>query len=188
MNRLRPVLFRAIALMTMMVTMPATVHAVEPMPQDDAPAAVPTGAAPPTKVPSADEARAAFAAFQADPLNRLDRTEPFLNFIRDSGQVHMVLNNDLLAWMYAPIDPNLKAVLYAAFLGGNMHAQLAHKDELSSGDDVAGMTSALAAYAAIRAAHPDFKLPLFDQLASAQAAQQLDAAVSRITGNAATKP
>ena len=77
--------------------------------------------------------------FRADPLNRLDRTEPFLRFIRDSGEVHMVLNNDLMAWMYQPFDDTLKAVLYAAYLGGNMDAQLAHADPLSSGDDVAGM-------------------------------------------------
>ena len=141
-----------------------------------------------TRVPTATEALAAFAAFRADPLARLDRTRPFLDFIRDSGEVHIVLNNDLLAWMYDPIDATLKAVLYAAFLGGNMAAQLAHQDSLGSGDDVAGMASALDAYAMVRMAHPEFSLPLFESLASARATQQLDAAVQRITSGTVAEP
>lgn len=157
----------------------ATAHAAGPLPEDDAPHA-PAPAVAPARVPSADEARAAYAAFRADPLARLDRTEPFLRFIRDSGEVHMVLNNDLMAWMYQPFDDTLKAVLYASYLGGNMEAQLAHQDPLSSGDDVAGMASALEAYAAIQKAHADFKLPLFEDLKAAQAAHRLDAAVAAI--------
>jgi len=180
----------SLLLATVVLAMTAAARAAEPPPEDDAPR-TPVPAVAPARVPSADEARAAYAAFRADPLARLDRTDPFLRFIRDSGEVHMVLNNDLMAWMYQPFDDTLKAVLYASYLGGNMEAQLAHQDPLSSGDDVAGMASALDAYAAIQKAHADFRLPMFEDLKTAQAAHRLDAAVMAIvrpaSGNDAAK-
>ncbi|MGE3847726.1 MAG: hypothetical protein AB7I01_12675, partial [Gammaproteobacteria bacterium] len=76
--------------------------------------AEPEAPAAPPRVPSAAEALAAWQDFRADPLARLDRTGPFLEFIRDSGAVHIVLNERLLAWMYQPMDPARKATLYAA--------------------------------------------------------------------------
>lgn len=138
----------------------------------------PAPAAPP-RVPSAAEALAAWQAFREDPLARLDRTGPFLDFIRDSGAVHIVLNEKLLAWMYQPMDPARKATLYAAYLGGNMAEQLKN-DKSSERDDVAGMESALDAYAALRKAHPDFSVPTFDSLARARAEQRLPAAIAEL--------
>lgn len=152
------------------------------------------GAAPPAgatlaapKVPSAAEALAAWNEYRVEPLARLDKTQPFLDFIRDSGQVHIVLNNDLLAWMYQPMDNTVKAALYASFLGGNMAAQLASKQ---SGDnaDVAGMDAALDAYAAARKAHLDFQLPLFERLSEARGKHNLAQAVKDIESGAAATP
>lgn len=139
------------------------------------------------KVPTAAAALAAWQNFRADPLTRLDQTQPFLDFIRDSGQVHIVLNNSLLAWMYQPMDNTYKATLYAAFLGGNMAAQLAAQHSTDS-DDVAGMESALDAYAAVRQAHPDFQLPLFESLAKARREHRLAAAVKNIDSDATPAP
>lgn len=153
--------------------------------QDAAPAAGATVTAP--KVPTAAEALAAWKDYRADPLARLDKTQPFLDFIRDSGQVHIVLNNDLLAWMYQPMDNTVKAALYASFLGGNMAAQLAAQKS-SDDDDVAGMDSALDAYAAARKAHPDFSLPLFENLARARSEQRLAQAVKDIERGAPATP
>ena len=144
-------------------------------------------AATPPRVPTAAEALAAWQAFREDPLARLDRTGPFLDFIRDSGEVHIVLNEDLLAWMYQPMDPNLKATLYAAFLGGNMAEQLKNRQS-GDGDDVAGMNSALDAYAAVKNAHPEFSLPLFESLGQARDEHRLAAAVKDIESGAARKP
>lgn len=152
---------------------------------EGAPAAGATIAAP--KVPSAAEALAAWNAYRVEPLARLDKTQPFLDFIRDSGQVHIVLNNDLLAWMYQPMDNTVKAALYASFLGGNMAAQLAARQS-GDNDDVAGMDAALDAYAAARKAHPDFQLPLFERLAKARGEQKLAEAVKDIESGAAAKP
>ena len=152
------------------------------------PAAATTGtmlAAP--KVPTAAEALAAWQDFRADPLTRLDKTQPFLDFIRDSGQVHIVLNNSLLAWMYQPMDNTFKATLYAAFLGGNMAAQLAAQQSADS-DDVAGMASALDAYAAVRKAHPDLELPLFESLAKARREHRLAEAVKNIASDTKSPP
>ncbi|MBK6657617.1 MAG: hypothetical protein IPG43_05455 [Proteobacteria bacterium] len=150
-----------------------------------APPAGATLAAP--KVPSAAEALAAWNEYRVEPLARLDKTPPFLNFIRDSGQVHIVLNNDLMAWMYQPMDNTVKAALYASFLGGNMAAQLAARQS-GDNDDVAGMDAALDAYAAARKAHPDFQLPLFERLAKARGDNKLAEAVKDIESGAATQP
>ena len=136
------------------------------------------------KVPTSAEALAAWNDFRVDPLARLARTQPFLDFIRDSGEVHIVLNNELLAWMYQPMDDALKATLYAAFLGGNMAAQL----ERQHSDDVAGMECALEAYAAVRKAHPDFTLVLFETLAKARTEQGLAAAVKAVESRAKPAP
>lgn len=127
------------------------------------------------RVPSADEALAAWQAFEAAPLTRLDRTQPFLDFIRDSGQVHIVLNEHLLAWMYEKFDEEMKAVLYASFLGGHMAAQLARGDtpEEPGADDLAAVRAALAAYGQVRKAHPEVKLALFETFAEAEAAGRL---------------
>lgn len=158
----------------------AAVHA------DDAPpAAGATLSAP--KVPSAAEALAAWNEYRVAPLARLDKTQPFLDFIRDSGQVHIVLNNDLLAWMYQPMDNTVKAALYASFLGGNMAAQLAAKKS-GDNDDVAGMDAALDAYAAARKAHADFELPLFERLAKARGEHKLAEAVKDIESGVVATP
>ncbi len=138
----------------------------------------PAPAAPP-RVPTAAEALAAWQAFREDPLARLDRTGPFLDFIRDSGAVHIVLNEKLLAWMYQPMEPARKATLYAAFLGGNMAEQL-RNEASSERDDVAGMESALDAYAALRKAHPDFSVAALDTLARARVEQRLAAAIAEL--------
>jgi hypothetical protein len=136
-------------------------------------------------IPSAAQALSAFAVFNQDPFNRLDATAPFLEFIRSSGEVHIVLNEHLLAWMYAEIDPHAKAVLYAAYLGGNMHDQLTLGEAGTA--DVAGMGAALLAYQAIRQQQTDFRLPLFEQLLAADATGEFAATVSNIGAGSASK-
>lgn len=132
-------------------------------------------------IPSATAALEAFDAFSANPYHNLDKTQTFLDFIRASGQVHIVLNETLLAWMYDDMPQHNKAVLYAAFLGGNMAGQLADDDASSNSDNVGGMISALKAYAAIRAEDSEFSLPLFEQLAAAQSNGQLVAEIDKLT-------
>ncbi len=133
--------------------------------------------------PDAGLAIEAWNEFRSDPLHRLDRTQPFLDFISGSGEVHIVLNESLLGWMYEPIDPELKAVLYAAFLGANMASQIERGE--SGSDDVAAMAGALDAYLAIRSARPGFELALFETLARARADGTFDATVTRL-GTGAT--
>jgi hypothetical protein len=137
------------------------------------------------KIPTAEEALAAWELFRAEPLTRLDRTQPFIDFIRDSGQVHIVLNQALLGWMYEPIDAELKAVIYAAFLGSNMAAQLARGKApgVEGGDDLAAISGALAAYSAVRTAHPTVTIALFEQLTEAERAGNLAATVANLAAN-----
>ena len=155
--------------------------------QSPASSTAPAVVANSSKAPTAAQALAAWQDFRVDPLARLDRTAPFLDFIRDSGQVHIVLNNNLLAWMYQAMDDALKATLYAAFLGGNMAAQLETPHSAGS-DNVAGMAAALDAYGHVRKTHPDFQLPMFERLASARAEQRLAAAVKAIEATEELSP
>lgn len=130
--------------------------------------------------PDRAAALAAWDAFRADPLERLDQTQPFLDFISGSGEIHIVLNEGLLAWMYEPIDPKFKAVLYAAYLGANMAAQLERGD--TGSDNLAAIAGTLDAYAAVREAHAEFSIPLLDGLTGARAEGRLAEAVTAITG------
>lgn len=135
-------------------------------------------------VPDAATALAAWEAFAADPPARLDRTGPFLEYIRNGGAVHIVLNEGVLGFMHGDLDDTRKAVLYAAFLGANMAAQL-ERGELGS-DNLAAMTGTLAAYRALRAADPALEVPALEPFATAQANGTLDAAVhAAVTGEAA---
>lgn len=135
-------------------------------------------------VPDAAAALAAWEAFAADPPARLDRTGPFLEYIRNGGAVHIVLNDDVLGFMYGDLDDTRKAVLYAAFLGANMAAQLERGEPGS--DNVAGMAGTLAAYRALRAADPTLEVAALEPFATAQANGTLDAAVhAAVTGTAA---
>jgi len=117
-------------------------------------------------LPSAAEALAAYKEFNAAPVAGLRAAQTFVDFIRGTGEIHIVLNENLLSWMYKDFDPQSKAVLYAAFLGGNMRAQL--EDGESSNGDVAGMLSAVAAYRALQAQNANFSLPFFERLLSAE--------------------
>ena len=129
-------------------------------------------------LPTTAEALAAYHSFSEDPPRRLDRTQPFLDFIRSSGEVHVVLNDGLLAWMYGELAPAHKAVLYAAFLGGNMAAQL-ERGEAGS-DNAAAMRATLAAYRALKADDPALNVPLLESLLSAESNGQLVEQVARI--------
>ncbi len=137
-----------------------------------------------TGMPDAAAALAAWEAFAADPPARLDRTGPFLEYIRNGGAVHIVLNEGVLGFMHGDLDDTRKAVLYAAFLGANMAAQLERGEPGS--DNLAAMTGTLAAYRALRAADPTLEVPALEPFATAQTNGTLDAAVhAAVTGEAA---
>lgn len=127
---------------------------------------------------AAATALAAWQDFRAEPAARLDRAGPFLDFIRDNGQVHIVLNEHLLGWMYEPIADARKAVLYAGFLGANMAAQL--EQGTAGSNDYAAMRGALEAYESLRREDASFRHPLFERLLAARAENRLESLVRSI--------
>ncbi|MEQ8662564.1 MAG: hypothetical protein RLW62_17260 [Gammaproteobacteria bacterium] len=133
-------------------------------------------------MPTAQDALAAWRAFAADPPARLDRTGPFLDYIRNGGVVHIVLNDGLLGFMYdTALDEPRKAVLYAAYLGANMASQL-EREETGS-DNLAAMRGTLAAYRALQAEDATFAVSALEPFAQAEAAGALPAAVhAAVTG------
>ncbi|MEQ8492646.1 MAG: hypothetical protein RLW42_00345 [Gammaproteobacteria bacterium] len=142
-------------------------------------------AAPAADLPSADDALAAWHAFAADPPARLDRTGPFLAYIRNGGMVHIVLNEGLLGFMYdETLDEERKAVLYAVFLGANMAVQIERGE--SGSDNLAGMRGTLAAYRALQANDAALEVAALEPFAAAAAAGTLpDAVLAAVTGTPA---
>ena len=140
-----------------------------PLPAQTAPAP-----APEAPTISADEALAAWDAFRLAPEQRLDQATTFLKFMQ-GGSVHTVLRSDVLFWMYAPYPPDVQAVLYSAYMGGNLDSQLRGKKD---GDDPeAGMAAALDAWAKLKQTHPSLQIERLDQLESARQAGRLGAAL-----------
>lgn len=132
----------------------------------------PTPEAPPI---TAEQALAAWDAFRSAPEQRLDAATTFLKFMQ-GGTVHTVLRTDVLFWMYAPYPRDVQAVLYAAYMGGNMDSQLRGRKD---GDDPeAGMAAALDAWAGLRKTRPDLKIERLDQLQAARQAGRLGAALN----------
>ncbi len=127
-------------------------------------------------LPTAAQALEAYRVYMADPVNGLSRTQPFLDFIRGSGEIHIVLNEALVTWMYEDYPPEIKAVLYAAFIGGNMAAQL--EQHAAGSDDEAAARSLLAAYAALKQSATPTTIPLLESLQQAAQAGRLAAAIA----------
>ncbi len=123
--------------------------------------------APPAATPTvtAEQALAAYAKFKAAPEQNLNEAPTFLKFMQGGG-AHTVLESKLLFWMYQDYPPDVQAVLYAAYMGGNLEAQLVTAKQ---GDDpAAGMQAVLAAYSALKSTHPTLTLPPLDELIAAQ--------------------
>ena len=124
---------------------------------------------------TAEQALAAWDTFRGAPEQHLDLATVFLKFMQ-AGAVHTVLRSDVLFWMYAPYPPDVQAVLYAAYMGGNLDSQLRGKKD---GDDPeAGMAAALDAWAGLKRSHEGLKIDRLDQLEAARQAGRLGAALA----------
>ena len=144
-------------------------HAEDPTPIDETP-----------KITAA-QALAAYDRFKAAPENNLREAPTFLNYMQ-GGAVHTVLNSQVVFWMYRAIAPDAQAVLYAAYMGGNLDSQL--RGPRHGDDPEAGMRAALTAYATLTQTHSKLSIPEFAPLAKAEAAGKLREAVEALSGAA----
>lgn len=124
------------------------------------------------------EALAAYNSFNSDPIGNLEIAPTFLNFIKTDGEAHVVLYPALTAWMYENHEAEARAVLYAAYMGGNMNAQLV--GESKSDDPVKAMESVLAAYMQLKKKHAELSIPLLDSLEVEAQGGSLASAVEKI--------
>jgi hypothetical protein len=132
--------------------------------------------APPPHI-TAEQALAAYDRFKGAPEQNLKEAPIFLNFMQ-GGEVHTVLNSSVVFWMYRAIAPDAQAVLYAAYMGGNLDSQL--RGAKHGDDPEAGMRAALKAYAGLKQTHPTLSIPEFTPLANAEATGKLSDAVSAL--------
>ena len=121
-------------------------------------------AAPPTAAAdsvTAEEALAAWQRFKRAPLENLKEAPTFLRFMQ-GGAVHTVLNSNLVFWMYQDYPPEAQAVLYSAYMGGNLESQLVTRKQ---GDDPeAAMSATLDAYTVLRARNAELTIQRLDDL------------------------
>ena len=131
-----------------------------------------------TSLVSRQDALSAYAAFDEDPIENLSLAPTFLRFIQTDGEAHIVLDEKLTTWMYEDHDPEIRAVLFAAYMGRNMNAQLTGQ---TSGDDaVQGMQGVLDAYQKLKAKHASLSIPMLETLARQRAEGDLSAAIDAL--------
>lgn len=126
-----------------------------------------------------EDALAAWHRFKAAPLDRLEDAPVFLKYMQ-GGATHTVLNGKLVFFMYEDYPPETRAVLYAAYMGGNLESQLVTRRQ---GDDPqAAMSAVLDAYAALKTRDSKLAIAKLDELAAARAAGRFPAAVDALAG------
>lgn len=124
---------------------------------------------------TATEALAAWDRFRTAPAEKLSEAPIFLKFMQ-SGEVHTVLRSEVVFWMYQPYPQDVQAVLYAAYMGGNLDSQLRGKKQ---GDDPeAGIRAALDAWATLKKSHPKLSMPQLDAWEKARQEGRLPAALN----------
>lgn len=127
-----------------------------------------------TTVTEAD-ALAAWQRFKVAPQANLKEAPIFLQYMQ-GGAVHTVLNANLLFFMYKDYPPAAQAVLYAAYMGGNLESQLVTR---KNGDDPeAGMSAVLDAYTTLKADDKSLTIKRLDDLLVARAEGRLEQAVT----------
>lgn len=142
-----------------------------------APFAAQTAEVPADSPVTAATALEAWHNFKAAPSAQLKQAPIFLKFMQ-GGAVHTVLNSKLLFWMYEDFPPAVQAVLYAAYMGGNLESQLVTRKQ---GDDPeAGMNAALDAYATLKQEQPTLDIERLDKLTQARRDGRLSAALEEL--------
>jgi hypothetical protein len=132
-------------------------------------------AAPAGPAVSREEALAAWQRFKAAPAERLDDATVFLQYMQ-GGAVHTVLNSNLVFWMYNDYPREAQAVLYAAYMGGNLESQLVTRQE---GDDPqAAISAALDAYLVLKSRDEALTIKRLDDMLVARTEGRLAEAVA----------
>lgn len=122
------------------------------------------------------QALQAYDTFRQAPLDNLKEAPVFLKYVQTHGKTHLVYNERNVFWMYRKYDPEVQAVLYAAYTGGNIDSQLRGRQQ---GDDpAAGLTAALDAYAQLKTRHEDLAIPEFEAFKKARDEGRLPAALA----------
>lgn len=113
--------------------------------------------------PTVEEARAAIEAVEADPLaaEKAGHVKTVMTFAELSPDVMVMLDRELLPTWGDKATPHAD-LLNAAFVGGNVRAQLDAKK--NKDDSYAGLQMLFKVYRAIQAAEKDFKVDSIENL------------------------
>jgi hypothetical protein len=130
-------------------------------------------------VPTEQEVRAAIDAIEKDPLGAVEagHAKTVMTFAEESPEVLIMLDRELLPTWGDKKDPHA-AVLNAAFVAGNVKAQLDAKK--NKDDSYAGLQSLFKAYHAIQAKDNQYKVDAIDKLEAMDKEGKLKAKVEEI--------
>lgn len=114
--------------------------------------------------------------FQQDPLNNWEAAKIFMTFVKEDGDIHVSMPEELVPWMRDPnCPPWARALLLSAFVAGNFDAQLEDNSKLD--DTEAGLTYTVEVYEIMKQKHPDLDVAMLEKLVAAKQDNHLQSAV-----------
>ena len=129
--------------------------------------------------PTVEEARAAIEAIETDPLaaEKAGHPKTVMTFAERSPDVLVMLDRELLPTFGDKTTPHAD-LLNAAFVGGNVRAQLDAKK--NKDDSYAGLQTLFRVYRAIQAAEKDFRVESIEKLEALDKEGKLKAKVEAV--------
>ncbi len=122
------------------------------------------------------EAVEALRTFQEDPLHNLEAASVFTTYVKEDGNIHVSMNEQLVPWMMNRTVPQrTKAILLSAFIAGNFQAQL--DDESKLDDSAAGLTYTVEIYERLKQEDPTLMVAELDNLLAAKHDGELQVAI-----------
>jgi len=129
------------------------------------------------------EAVDALRKFQQDPLANLEAASIFVKYVKEDGDVHVSMSEQLVPWMRdRDCPPRAKALLLSAFIAGNFDSQLRDKSQLD--DSAAGLAYAVEIYELLKQENADLNVPELEQLLVAKRDDRLQSAVREMVDRA----
>ena len=114
--------------------------------------------------------------FQQDPLHNWEAAKTFMTFVKEDGDIHVSMPEQLVPWMRDPnCPPWARALLLSAFVAGNFDAQL--EDSSNLDDTVAGLAYTVEVYQLMRQKHPELNVAMLEELLAAKQDDHLQSAI-----------
>ncbi len=138
----------------------------------------------PKQTVARSEAVDALRKFQQDPLNNLEAASVFMTYVKEDGDVHVSMTEELVPWMRPeqPYPARARALLLSAFVAGNFDSQL--KDQSQLDDTAAGLAYTVEVYETLKQEDPELEVPALENLVAAKKDDELQGAIQAMLDKA----